>query len=292
MGAALRVFSGDGPSTQTKSSGLTDRALAVLGGLKTIAADRVDAPVQASLGSIAAVCGKTQTKTRGALLELARAGLIGWEPATSFFVVHAGASHACARRDVARTPRATRHVVACTTHHDAAGAGASKERATPVARILPPSSNQEKSLVLENQDGGTRVRGALACEESQTELPFTEPQPSGPELAKVAALAMDLGGDVYWGVFVDRMARVGYSAQWIREAVVCAAARSKLRPEYIHGILKGYQRDGGPPKAPQQAAPQTARKPPTLEAPRQSPEARQRTIDYLNSRINRKGGRP
>ncbi len=294
--AALRVFSGDSPSPSSKPASITDRALVVLGYLRTIAGDRIDTPISAAQVSIAAVCGKTQTQTRRALAELARFEAITWDPRGSIFILLPGSLlHA---RTV-RTHGAHGHgaCAPCATPTVRTGDAPASEERAPAGMagapcvLPPPPKNQEKSLVQES-GGEIRGHGAPACEESQPELPFPPPSASGPELAKVATLAMELGGDVYWGVFVDRMATIGYPAEWIRSAVEKGAALNRLRPEYLHGILKGYQRDGGPPKAAQQTAPPTIRKPPTLEAPRQSPEARQRTIDYLNSRINRKGGRP
>ncbi len=244
--AALRVYSADDPSPNGESVSLTDRALTVLGCLRTIAAGRIDTPMSAALASLAAVCGKSHTKTRGALSELVRAGMISWDRTAGVFVLlppshtseritrHARGGHA---------PRATSAApVACAMP---ATPGASIERATPVACVPSSSSNQEKSLSFQERG---RIREP-AREEVQAGLPFPKPALDDPDLAGVADMAMNLAGDVSWGMFVDQMATVGYPAGWIRAAVEIAVAKNRLRRDYVHGILRGYQRDGGPPQA-------------------------------------------
>ncbi len=253
--AALRVFSGDTPSPSSQPASLTDRALVVLGYLRTIAADRIDVSVPASLTTLAAVSGMTCTRTRRALMELNRLKAISWDRDEAAFALLPGslshvrtvpAHRACAPCDVRTVP--------------ACDAGASEDHAglgMAQAPCVPPVPS---SFVQEGKDGGTR---APAREAIQPDLPFPKPNLNDPELAKVADMAMNLAGDVSWGMFVDQMATIGYSAEWIRSAIERGVSRNRLRRDYIHGVLQGYQREGGPDQKATNAP--VRRKPPRIE---------------------------
>lgn len=92
---------------------------------------------------------------------------------------------------------------------------------------------------------------------SEKEKEETPPTPSegvplatvpnlGPEYAIVGELAMQLGGDVSWGMWVSRMGHFGFEASWIKHALEKASAKNTLKQAYVYGILKRYQGQGCP----------------------------------------------
>ena len=71
----------------------------------------------------------------------------------------------------------------------------------------------------------------------------------GDEYTEVGNLAMHMGADISWGIWVSRQGFIGHPAAWIRHALEHTPA-DKFNQNWIAGKLRGYKRDGGPPKAP------------------------------------------
>lgn len=80
-----------------------------------------------------------------------------------------------------------------------------------------------------------------------TPLPIVK-QP-GKEHHDVGQWAIEIMGDISWGQWVDDQGRIGHPADWVRAAIEKALSAGKRERTYVAGILRGYQRDGGPPKA-------------------------------------------
>jgi len=68
----------------------------------------------------------------------------------------------------------------------------------------------------------------------------------GPEYAPVGEFAMQVGGDVSWGPWVDRQGQAGHSASDIRAAIEEASGAGKLRQPYVAKILQRWAIEGRP----------------------------------------------
>lgn len=68
------------------------------------------------------------------------------------------------------------------------------------------------------------------------------------EFTRLGFLAEELGSDPSYAVWVGHSARLGFPADWI-DAALRRCPKAKFSVDYLSGILRGYQREGGPPKA-------------------------------------------
>ena len=99
--------------------------------------------------------------------------------------------------------------------------------------------------------------------ETETEQNRTEGEPLPPtlilgtEFTRIGFLAEELGGDPSYAMWVAHSGRLGFPAEWI-EAALRRCPKGKLGTDYLSGILRGYQREGGPPKQPSGAAVKTS----------------------------------
>lgn len=130
-----------------------------------------------------------------------------------------------------------------------------RKKAGNVTRNVTETLHGENGNVTETVTLAGALPGARSETETDTETegdspppPSTPPAELGPEYRTVAEVAMQLGGDVSWGPWVDRMGHLGYSAAWIKSALDAGVAKDKLTRSYLQGILRGYQAEGGPPK--------------------------------------------
>ncbi len=69
----------------------------------------------------------------------------------------------------------------------------------------------------------------------------------GDEFKRLGFLAEELGGDPSYAMWVSHSGRLGFPVEWI-EAALRRCPKAKLGIDYLSGILRGYQREGGPPK--------------------------------------------
>ncbi len=69
----------------------------------------------------------------------------------------------------------------------------------------------------------------------------------GPEFTRLGFLAEELGGDPSFAMWVAHSGRLGYPFEWINSALR-RCPKEKLRIDYLSGILRNYEREGGPPK--------------------------------------------
>ncbi len=70
----------------------------------------------------------------------------------------------------------------------------------------------------------------------------------GPEYKPIAELAESLTADPSWCMWVSRMARLGYAADWIDYTLRTLAGKNQLKQQIAAGMLKNLAADGGPPK--------------------------------------------
>lgn len=71
----------------------------------------------------------------------------------------------------------------------------------------------------------------------------------GPEYVSVGEFAIQLAGDVSWGSWVDRQGMCGHPAKTIRRCLEECAGAGKISQAYAAAKLRGWAKEGGPPKA-------------------------------------------
>ena len=70
----------------------------------------------------------------------------------------------------------------------------------------------------------------------------------GPEFTRLGFLAEELGGNPSFAMWVAHSGRLGFPVEWI-ESALRRCPKAKLNVDYLAGILRNYQREGGPPKS-------------------------------------------
>jgi hypothetical protein len=101
-------------------------------------------------------------------------------------------------------------------------------------RALEPSAPEERREEREE-------------EKSETPSAHTPDISLGPEYTTVGHLAMQMGADVSWATWVSRQGQIGHPAWWIEHALKHCPS-GKFNQDYVAGMLRGYQRNSGPPK--------------------------------------------
>jgi hypothetical protein len=120
----------------------------------------------------------------------------------------------------------------------------------------------------------------------------------GPEYVRIGELAMQLGGDVSFGLWVSHQGTLGYSAEWI-EIALRNCPQDKFNLNYLSGTLRGYQKVGGPPEQSrggpplEKAAPRShVRYNPTEEIRRNEAAREKREAAEKDQRARERAGKP
>lgn len=96
---------------------------------------------------------------------------------------------------------------------------------------------------------GARVKSIELEKEEEGNSPLPPSIALGPEYVSVGEFAIQLAGDVSWGSWVDRQGMCGHPAKTIRRCLEECAGAGKISQAYAAAKLRGWAKEGGPPKA-------------------------------------------
>ena len=96
--------------------------------------------------------------------------------------------------------------------------------------------------------GACEISAPKTCPEPKPAPVATRDARHEAEVERVAQMAEEVCGDVSWAIWVSRNARMGYPPEWIEAAIgeMVNQDPPRIRPDFGAGILRRYQREGGP----------------------------------------------
>ena len=132
-----------------------------------------------------------------------------------------------------------------------------------------------------------RVRASDTDTDTEQNTPLPPTVELAAEYQTVGLWAEQFAGDPCWALQVGRWGLSEFPAGWIKLAIQSAATAEKLNFKYVEGILRGYQREGGPPKYKL-----SKNGPPKLDPNRVLTDAEKEEIRVLDERKKQQWNRP
>lgn len=133
---------------------------------------------------------------------------------------------------------------------DDAAAIKRRQRAKTYVKASPEMSMDMSMDMSLDVSTTSRARALLEGDgdrEGEGKAPPPPSSPLGPEYVSVGELAIEMGGDVSWGRWVENQGRCGHDAATIRRALEECAGAGKLSQPYVASKLRGWAAEGGPP---------------------------------------------